>query len=73
MVDHVKISSIYMSTIGAVAGGIILAILNNPALLQVIMGDYYYGIYGLLLLTVLGVIYNVVFAGNSQEQPTEEQ
>jgi hypothetical protein len=68
-IDNIKVSSYVMSTIGAVLGGFIFAILQNPQLLQTLMGEYYFGIYGLLTITILGIVYNVVFKG---ETPIEE-
>lgn len=64
-IDNVRLSSVLMS----IGGAIMLYIINNPQVLQQLMGNYYL-MYGGIAAAIILIIYNVVFAG--QEQPKTE-
>ena len=52
----------------SIIGAVMLYLIGNPQALQTIMGNQYYVMYGFIIVAILGIIYNVLFAGSSQNQ-----
>lgn len=74
MVDQGKLSTGIVSVLVIIFGVIIQTLLNNPAILQGLMGNYYLA-YGAIVVAVLSAIYEIMNPRNKQEPvevPVEE-
>lgn len=65
-----SISTGLISALVIIFGAIIQTLINNPAILQNLMGNYYIA-YGALILAVLAALYEILFPRNKNVEKTE--